>query len=61
VDTNAKLNAALGWKTAVALHHAVLHFNGAAHCVDNAAEFNDSSVASALHHAPTVNCGYWVD
>ena len=61
MDADAELNAALGLKAGVALQHAVLHFDHAAHGVDPAAKLNDSSVASALHHAPTVNCDYRVD
>ena len=52
---NSKLNAALGRKAGVALNHAVLHLDGAAHGVDDAAELNETSVAGALHHAPVMH------
>ena len=32
------------------LDHAVLHLDGAAHGVDDAAELNEASVARALHY-----------
>ena len=35
----------------VALDHGVLHFDGAAHGVDDAAEFDKRAVAGALDHA----------
>ena len=43
MDADAELDAALGRKAGVALDHAVLHFDGAAHGVDHAAELNDGS------------------
>jgi hypothetical protein len=61
MDADAELDAALRRKSGIALYHPVLYFDGAADRIDHAAELNDSSVASALHHAPTVNCDYWVD
>ena len=61
MDADAELNAALRRKAGVALHHAVLHFDRAAHGVDHAAKLNDSSVAGTLHHAPIVDRDYWVD
>ena len=47
-------NAALGRKTRVAFDHAVLHLDGAAHGVDNAAELDDAPVAGVLHRAPVM-------
>jgi hypothetical protein len=38
-----------------------LHLDGAAHCVDNAAEFNDGSIACALDYPPVVNGDYRVN
>ena len=52
MDTDAKLDATLGWKARVALDHAVLHLDGAAHGVDHAAELYEISVAGALDHRP---------
>ena len=43
MDADAELDAALGRKAGVALDHAVLHLDGAAHGVDHAAELNDGS------------------
>jgi hypothetical protein len=61
MDANAKLDATLGWDARVALNHAVLHLDGAAHSVNDAAEFNDGSVASALDNSPIVDGNYRVD
>ena len=41
----------LGRHAGVALDHAVLHFDRAAHRVDHAAEFDDAAVAGALDDA----------
>jgi hypothetical protein len=55
VDADAEFDAALGGQAGVALDHAILHLDGAAHGVDHAAELNKCSVAGALHHAPAVH------
>ena len=44
-----KLDAALGRQAGVALDQAVLQFDGAAHRVDHASEFDDRAVAGVLH------------
>ena len=61
MDADAELDAALGRKAGVALDHAVLHLDGAAHSVDHAAEFNDSSIAGALDHTAIVDGDYRVN
>ena len=48
MDANAELDAALGGKTGVALDHAVLHLDGAADGVDNAAELNEDAVSGPV-------------
>ena len=48
MDADAELDAALGRQTRIALGHAVLHFDRAAHRVDHAAEFDEAAVAGAL-------------
>jgi hypothetical protein len=50
--TDAELDATLGRKAGVALDHAVLHLDGAAHGIDHAAELAENPVAGALHYAP---------
>jgi hypothetical protein len=45
----------LGWHADVALDHAVLDFDGAAHGVDDAAELDERAVAGALDDAALVN------
>ena len=67
LDDVAKMDAdtaldALFWRQAsIALCYAALEFDGAAHCIDDAAEFDDCAIASALNNAPVVNCDGWVD
>ena len=55
MDADAKLDAALRRKASVALDHAVLHLDGAAHGIDHAAKLDDAPVAGALHHAPVMH------
>ena len=55
MDADAKLDAALRRQAGVALDHAVLHLDGAAHGVDDAAELDDGSVAGALDDAPVMH------
>jgi len=51
MNTDAKLNATFRRKAGVALDHAGLHLEGAAHGVDHAAELDDRAVAGALDDA----------
>jgi hypothetical protein len=51
MDADAKLDAALGRHAGVALGHAVLNFDGAAHRLDHAAKFDERAVAGALDDA----------
>jgi hypothetical protein len=39
----------------IALDHGVLNFDGAAHCVDHAAELDDTPIACALHDPAVMN------
>ena len=55
MDADAKLDATLRRKAGVAFDHAVLHFDGAAHRVDYAAELDDASVTRALHDASVMH------
>jgi hypothetical protein len=52
MDTDPKLDAALGRKTRVAFDHAVLHFDGAAHGINHAAELDEDSVPCPLDDRP---------
>ena len=54
MNADAELDAALLRHAGVALDHAVLHFDRAAHGVDHAAELDDSAVAGALDDAPVM-------
>jgi hypothetical protein len=59
--TDAELDAALGRQLGVALGHAVLHLDGAAYSVNDAAELDDKAVAGALHHAAVMHGNRWVN
>jgi hypothetical protein len=55
VDADAKLDAAFGRQTGIALDHAILHLDGAADRIHHAAELDDGSVAGAFDHASVVH------
>ena len=55
VNANSKHDAALRRKAGVALDHAVLHLNGAADGVHNAAEFDQRPIACALDDATVMH------
>jgi len=55
VNTNAEFDPALGWQAGIALDHAVLHFDGAAHGIDDAPEFDQSTVPGSLHDAAVMH------
>jgi hypothetical protein len=61
MDAHAKLDATLRRKAGVALDHSVLHFDGAAHCINDAPKLNDASIAGALHHPPVMHGDCRVD
>jgi hypothetical protein len=54
MNTDAKLDTALGRKTRIALDHPVLHFDGASDGVDDATELNEASVTCTLDHPSVV-------
>ena len=54
MNADTKLDATLRGETGVALQHAVLNFDGAAHGVDHAPELNQAAVAGALDHASSM-------
>ena len=61
MDADAELDAALGRKAGVALDHAVLHLDGAAHGIDDASELYEDAVARPLHYAPVMRCDGGID
>ena len=61
MNADAKLDAALRRHAGVALDEAALHFDGAAHGVDHAAELDEAAVAGAFDDAPLVHRDSWVD
>jgi hypothetical protein len=61
VNTDAKLDAALGRQASVALDHAVLHLDGAADGINNAAKLNEDAVARPLDDAAVMQSDGRVD
>jgi hypothetical protein len=61
MDADAKLDPALGRQARIALNHAVLHFDRAAHGIDDVAELDDRAVASALDNAAVMGGDGGVD
>ena len=61
MNADAKLDATFGRQAGVALDHAGLHLDGAAHGVDHAAELDDRAVAGALDDAPVMDRDRRVD
>ncbi len=55
MDADPKFDALVGRDLGVALDHRPLDFNGAVHCVDDAAELDDAAVAGALDDAPVMH------
>jgi tetratricopeptide (TPR) repeat protein len=55
VDTDAKLDAALGRQPGVAFDHPTLHFDRAAHRVDHAAELDEAAVPGSLNDATVMH------
>jgi hypothetical protein len=51
MNADAKLDATFRRQSGVALDHAALHLEGAAHGVDHAAELDDRAVAGAIDDA----------
>ena len=61
MNADTKFDAALRRKTCISLGHAALHFDSAAHGIDDAAKFDNGSIARALNHAPAVHGNDWID
>ena len=59
MNADAEFDAALGRQAGVALDHAVLHFNRAAHRVDHAAKLDEAAVAGALDDASVMQRRWW--
>ena len=61
MNADPELDAAVCRHAGIALDHGVLHLNGAAHRVDDAAELDKRAIAGALDHAPLVHGDRRVD
>src|ERR1700683_5137072 len=57
----AKLDTAVGRHAGIALVHTVLDFDRAAYRVDNAAEFDQKSVAGTLDHPAAIHLDGRID
>jgi hypothetical protein len=55
MNADAELDTAVGRKAGVALDHAILYLDDAAHGIDHTPKLNDTSVSGALHHAPVMH------
>lgn len=55
MDTDPELDATVLRDAVIALHHSVLHLDGAAHGVHYAAELDQRTIAGALHHPAMVH------
>ena len=55
MDADAELDAPFGRQSGVALDHAVLHLDGAAHGVDHATKFDKRAIACPLHDAAVMH------
>jgi hypothetical protein len=55
VNADAQLDLLIVGNAGVALAHAVLHLDGAAHGVDDAAEYDDVAVTGALDDAAVMH------
>ena len=51
IDADAKLDAPIDWNCGIALVHATLDLDRAAHCVDDAGEFDQCAVTGGLDDA----------
>ena len=61
MNADPELDAALRRQAGVALGHAVLRFDRAAHGVDDAPKLDEAAVAGAFHHAPMVRVDGGID
>jgi hypothetical protein len=55
MNANAQLDAPLGRQPSIALEHAALHLDGAAHGVDHAAKFDKRAIACPLDDAAVMH------
>ena len=51
MDANAKVDPAIGRHASIALDHALLNFDRAAHRVDHTAELDNGPIAGSLDYA----------
>ena len=61
VDADTEFDAALRRQPSVALDHAILDFNRAAHGVDHRAKLDNCPIAGALDDAAAMHGNDWVD
>ncbi len=61
MNADAKFDAALRGQPGIAFDHAALHFDGAAHGVDHAAELNETTVTGSLDDAPVMRVDGGID
>ena len=55
MNADTELDATVGRDAGVAFDHSILHFDGAAHRIDDAAKLDQRPVAGALEHTSVVD------
>jgi len=55
MDAGAEQDLPFGRQTDIALNHAILHFDGAANRVNDAAELDENAIACTFDHTAMVN------
>jgi hypothetical protein len=55
------LDTLFSWDIVVALKHAALNVDGAAHCVNNANEFHQHPISRGFNNSTTVFCYLGID
>ena len=61
VDADAEVDATLRRKTGIALHHPVLHLDGAADGIDDASKLDEDAIAHPLDDAAVMQSDGRVD
>jgi hypothetical protein len=61
MDADPKLDPALGREAGVVVYHTVLHLRGTANGIDDAAEFDEDTIACPLNDAPVMQSDGRVD
>jgi hypothetical protein len=61
MDADTKFNAPFRRQARIALKHTVLHFDSAAHSINDASKLDQGTIAGALHDTPVMHGYGWID